>query len=327
LIHYLDCKKKIEKKMKLVERMSIFFCIGLFFILPGVVGPVTAWALFVAPFLEWWAFTQYVVVFWLISGMITLCIRENKELFWNLFGPGVQWYFNIDWISHPKALESSASPRIYCVHPHGLTFFLPIVAFGFLGMRSDVPGHHRKQVRVAVNKWLTIVPGVGWALKMMGCIHASKCSIERALKAGEDVFLFVGGTREVHLSRFGEEHVYVSTRTGFIRLASKCQADVYPVFVFGENDLWDLPTFVTSWLAWITGMLGLRWGSVVIPIGRWYMFVPFSVNARISFGSPLTIPKECNVHEEQARYVKAVQTTFDTYKVGTLCESRELILH
>jgi 2-acylglycerol O-acyltransferase 2 len=137
----------------------------------------------------------------------------------------------------PDGLGGIAGPAVVAVHPHG---FLPVsaaIAFALVGAPGPViPGLARDPL-LAVTSLLFLAPGVRELALWSGCVDASRDVLLELLRAGRVVVLAPGGIRE------GVEHDHDVLRlyfghVGFLSLARRAGARVFPAFASGENRLW-----------------------------------------------------------------------------------------
>ncbi|KAL4973649.1 hypothetical protein BDW66DRAFT_161896 [Aspergillus desertorum] len=128
---------------------------------------------------------------------------------------------------------------------------------------------------------------------------------------GRAITISVGGSREYNISRPGTMGIVIKLRKGFIRLAVETGADLVPVLVFGENDLF-APVQFTRYS--IKGLVAWAWEKavghkVVFSLGRFKMFIPFRRPLHVVVGRPIGVRQqrfdvsEEYVEELQGKYV------------------------
>ncbi|KAL1504353.1 hypothetical protein AB1Y20_010759 [Prymnesium parvum] len=146
---------------------------------------------------------------------------------------------------------------------------------------------------------------------------ATKDVIKRAMAGGESIALLPGGFQEATICKRGADRVYVRKRTGFIKYCLQEGYAIVPAYTFGESDLYS--TFnglmgVRLWLAKrnipAVAMLG-DWRCPLLP----YRDVPLVT----CIGRPLQLPRiaeptSADVEEWHAKYIAALQTTFEENK-------------
>lgn len=73
----------------------------------------------------------------------------------------------------------------------------------------------------------------------LGCIDAESRTISACLGRGTSVLLMVGGAEEAFYARPGSVDLVLKKRKGFVRLALRAGAAIVPMYLFGENELYD----------------------------------------------------------------------------------------
>ncbi|KAL4777237.1 hypothetical protein BDW60DRAFT_202148 [Aspergillus nidulans var. acristatus] len=128
---------------------------------------------------------------------------------------------------------------------------------------------------------------------------------------GKAITISVGGSREYNIARPGTMGIVVKLRKGFIRLAVETGADLVPVLVFGENDLF-APIQFSRYS--IKGLVAWAWEKAVghkvaFSLGRFCMFIPFRRPLHVVVGRPISVRQqrfdvsEEYVEELQGRYI------------------------
>lgn len=205
--------------------------------------------------------------------------------------------------------KGAIRPRIYAVHPHGIT------ANG-LGLAMHDCILRGEQVTVAVSSWLCIFnPLLKWFLNAIGMsvtsVRASDIRIAMARK--QNIAILPGGFEELMLMEDGADVVYVKHRKGFINLAIRHGYDIVPVFLFGESKLFrnriPLPSIVKQ--------LSARWRfPLVFPRGAsCWNFVPYRPpqGLRLVFGSPISTFTDQNVTRIHSEYIKRLRFIYRHY--------------
>lgn len=186
--------------------------------------------------------------------------------------------------------------------------------------------------------WAAISRNFMYAL---GLRSVSRSTIEKLLVRGISPILNPGGVQEVMLQQRGsaDDHVYLSKRTGFVRLALKHNAPIVPIFGLGESKTMSLlrltdPPF----------MLPKKWGSRMArtlrfaPALAWGYFgtpVPKRVPVTIVVGAPLEMPKVPKGQEPSAelvgqqldRFISELKTLFEKHKAAAGYPDSKLIVH
>ncbi len=113
------------------------------------------------------------------------------------------------------------------------------------------------------------VPGLAWIRRHVGAIPASEASAVAALRAGESVLVFPGGSRELYGAA---DRIAWAGRRGFARIAAAAGAPVVPFAIGGADGQHPLRF-----------ALGRR-GSLWLPP------LPLPVALEYHFGAPLPPP-------------------------------------
>lgn len=119
---------------------------------------------------------------------------------------------------------------VIAVHPHGL------LSCGALAGIHFVPG---SQTIFCVAPILYFVPLLGHCLNLIGCIPATRTSMEFALHAGYSLIVIPGGVPELVLTETKDDTEFY-LRFGFLKLAEKFQVPVLSVVVKGETATYNI---------------------------------------------------------------------------------------
>lgn len=216
-------------------------------------------------------------------------------------------------ITAPRSRESH-TPRLYAIHPHGLTSTCAGLALSHCNDQGD---------RVS----LAVAPFLQWcnpAMKiLMNCVGVDliSCSSEHirsTMKARKSVGIVIGGFDEMLRNRDDADIVYLQNRKGFMKYAIQHGYDIIPVYCFGESMLYSnvlsLPERIRDFLAdWKIPML--------LPRGRaWWNAMPRSLHkgVRIVFGDPIRLPKETNpskdlIDKVHNMYIDVITNLYSRY--------------
>uniref|UniRef100_A0A7R9YEL6 Acyltransferase n=1 Tax=Pinguiococcus pyrenoidosus TaxID=172671 RepID=A0A7R9YEL6_9STRA len=204
-------------------------------------------------------------------------------------------------------------PVIIVQMPHG------VIAFG--GICGAVyPGRHKgimPRFPTAVASILTKLPLLKHTMGIFGLIEASKPSLERRLKKGGSFVLYTGGIAELFLCTPEEEKLFLMQRKGFIKLALRSNAEVVPVFLFGNTEV--LHAFKHPVLEQLSRSLQM---SMTWIWGRWGLPVPLQKQIVYCRGSPIGLPHipkptEEDVNKWHAVFCDEVRRLFEEYKGKT----------
>lgn len=200
------------------------------------------------------------------------------------------------------------SSVLFCFVPHG------IFPFGqALALVSSLARQFR-YMRPAVADAIMRVPLVGQFMSALGCVGASKQSIEKAVLAGDSVCLVPGGIAEMFQSSRAEEALVLS-RKGFVALALRHGIPLVPVYVFGNN--------ATLRLGWGSRQMAALSRKLRVALlwayGRGGTLVPFRVPLRYAVGKAICVPQLPHPSPEQIEawhtvFVAAVRTLYEQHK-------------
>lgn len=131
---------------------------------------------------------------------------------------------------------------IVAVHPHG------VLCCGAIAGIHFVPG---SKTVLCVAPILFYVPVMGWLLRVLACIPATKTAMQNALRDGHSLLVVPGGVPEIVLAETGDDTQRFA-RHGILRLQPK--VPVHVVFVRGECStfrMWQGPFLRQRvWLSW-----------------------------------------------------------------------------
>ena len=82
-------------------------------------------------------------------------------------------------------------------------------------------------------------PFLGELATACGLEPVSKRSMLKNMRQGNNLIIVPGGFPEIYLSFPNSESIYIKERKGFIKYALRYGYTLYPVYTFGENDLYD----------------------------------------------------------------------------------------
>lgn len=120
--------------------------------------------------------------------------------------------------------------RVISVCPHGL------LSCGALAGVHFVKG---SETIFCVAPILYFVPLLGHSLNLLGCIPATRKSMENVLVKGYSLIVVPGGVPELVLSETNNDSEFYP-RFGFLKLAKEFKVCVLSVFVNGETNLYNV---------------------------------------------------------------------------------------
>ena len=153
------------------------------------------------------------------------------------------WISNIPWHEwFPCNTLQFNNQCIVAVHPHG------VLCCGAVAGIHLVPG---SKTMLCVAPILFYVPVIGWLLRALACIPATKHIMQTALRSGHSLLVVPGGVPEIVLAETGDDHRRFA-RHGILRLGP--QVPVHVVFVSGECSTFHMlqgPLLdLRVWLSW-----------------------------------------------------------------------------
>ena len=121
------------------------------------------------------------------------------------------------------------SKCLFLFHPHG---------YLATGLYLSICTNPIIQTSVLVGSRMALaVPWGGIIMKYLGVEGANPSNFEKLMLEKKNISLVPGGFEEATLTRYGKNRVFLKNRKGFIKLALKHGYTVYPIYTFGENDL------------------------------------------------------------------------------------------
>ncbi|XP_053187454.1 2-acylglycerol O-acyltransferase 3b [Scomber japonicus] len=219
-------------------------------------------------------------------------------------------------------------------HPHGIMCAGGFACFttescgfveAFPGMRSCL----------AVLAGLFKIPLFRDYIMAAGLYPVSKPSLTHLLSKsgkGNAVVIVIGGAAESLASSPGVHTVVMKQRKGFVRIALEFGADLVPVYLFGENELFRQVIFSD-------GSLGRRLQDLFkkimgfapcLFVGERFGLLPYRSPVTTVVGSPISVPKRVTPTEEEVDhyhklYMEGLSKLFHEHKVSCgLSESHKL---
>lgn len=215
-------------------------------------------------------------------------------------------------------------------HPHG------IISMGaFANFATEATGFS-KMFPGIIPSLLTLtsnfrIPFYRDLIMALGIAAVSRRSCETILSSGEgrSIVIVIGGAAESLNARPGVADLVLRKRLGFIRLAIKQQAELVPVFSFGENDLYDQVdntkgSKIFQYQKKMQSLLGFTMplfharGIFNYDVG----IIPFRHQIATVVGKPIPVPvleegqepTQEQILEVQKQYIDELQSIFDKYK-------------
>ncbi|XP_062289357.1 diacylglycerol O-acyltransferase 2-like [Scomber scombrus] len=219
-------------------------------------------------------------------------------------------------------------------HPHGIMCAGGFACFSTesCGFAEAFPG---MRSCMAVLAGLFKIPLFRDYIMAAGLYPVSKPSLTHLLSKsgkGNAVVIVIGGAAESLASSPGVNTVVMKQRKGFVRMALEFGADLVPVYLFGENELFRQVVFSD-------GSLGRRLQDLFkkimgfapcLFVGERFGWLPYRFPVTTVVGSPISVPKRVTPTEEEVDhyhklYMEGLSKLFHEHKVSCgLSESRKL---
>ncbi|KAL4916755.1 diacylglycerol acyltransferase-domain-containing protein [Aspergillus aurantiobrunneus] len=307
---------------RLAEVLAVSFISNSWFLLP-----IAGYSLLFIPHIRILALLYIVHIKFLSNAHKTIS-RSRSTWFRS------SWLWQLHASYFPIKIYRSAplSPRrkyVFGGHPHG------VACHGLVGaLSADAAGFEQlfpgiKNTMLVKDAMFT-TPFLREYLLFRGQSGVSRDScIQHLTRGGYDlrgmgraITISVGGSREYRIARPGTMGIVIKIRKGFIRLAVETGADLVPVLVFGENDLF-APMDVTSFS--LKGLVAWAWEKAVghkvrFSVGRFNVFCPFRRPLRVVVGRPISVKQqrfdvqEEYVQELQGKYVDELKGIWENWR-------------
>eukprot|EP00039_Didymoeca_costata_P003228 m.66203 g.66203 ORF g.66203 m.66203 type:complete len:444 (-) comp11789_c0_seq2:1115-2446(-) len=236
----------------------------------------------------------------------------NANSLWGL----AHGYLNFR-IIHDGECRDPKATKLFGYHPHSIIPYCCGLTFLHKDWQKIYP-FPVFMVDALIHQIPLMKDGIQW----LNCREVSKQSVRKALKDRMSALLVPGGQAEILYSRSTSTEVHVLRhRKGFIRLAMENNADVVPMFCFGEWELLDnieLPIIQSA----TKKLLGFP--MPFYPFGRLFLPIPRRPphGVTVIIGETIKTPKleggsvkEKDLNHIHGLYFDAVQRMFDKYKI------------
>jgi 1-acyl-sn-glycerol-3-phosphate acyltransferase len=215
-------------------------------------------------------------------------------------------------------LPDKTVPHLYALHPHGLVASsAPIHLMDkHSSIYESLSRHH-----LALHSGLFKVPFLREFLLFIGCVPATKHSMERSIEQGSSVWFSPGGTKEMEFSRdvSSNETWNLKSHTGYLKMAQKYKIPIVPLYSEGEQTLLTyrhhLPWF-DDILSYVSGISSNIY--IILQAGlphnlrRWWA-LGSDLKARATvchIGDPFTIEEGDTIEEAQTKYIAHVTALY-----------------
>ncbi|KAJ2567501.1 diacylglycerol O-acyltransferase 1 [Coemansia sp. RSA 1813] len=226
-------------------------------------------------------------------------------------------YFRVRMVLEQKL--DPAHSYIFGVSPHGILCFTGqvLMASQDSGVDDALEGI---TFHTAALHHVMKVPLFREYLLSIGVISSSRNSIRRCLArgGGHSVGIIIGGAKESLYTNRGNRKLILKNRKGFVREAIMAGAPLVPVFVFGENDIFqqlDHP-LLSRLQRWLQHKM-----KFAIPVfyGRFGFFVPRRTSPVVIFGRPIFVqktqsPSFDDINKVHAAYLDELHRIYNKYR-------------
>ncbi|KAL4778686.1 diacylglycerol acyltransferase-domain-containing protein [Aspergillus varians] len=307
---------------RLAEVLAVIFIANSWFILP-----VAGYSLLLIPHVRVLALLYIINIKFFSNAHKTTGHWRSK---W--FRSSLLWRLHASYFPIKLYRTTPLSPRkkyVFGGHPHGIACNGLVGAFcaDAVGFEELFPGI--KNTMLVKDAFFT-TPLLREYLFLRGQSGVSRDScIQHLTRGGYDlrgmgkaITISVGGSREYRIARPGTMGIVIKIRKGFVRLAVETGANLVPVLVFGENDLFapiDIASFsVKGLIAWVwQKAVGHK---VAFSVGRFSIFCPFQKPLHVVVGRPVEVKQqrfdidEAYVEDLQAKYVDELKAIWANWR-------------
>jgi 2-acylglycerol O-acyltransferase 2 len=209
----------------------------------------------------------------------------------------------------------SESASIFPMVPHGVH---PATVIGAAMIAPRTP-----MVRMVMAQASSTMAAPYWRTfaRQMGSVPASRHEIQRVLDRGDSVTTFMDGIHGMFAGgRGGDvEKLYIENKKGLIRLAMTNGTPLVPCYCFGQTELVRVAADPLGIMESFSRRLRV---SLVVPLGRWFLPVPYRVPLTLAMGRPILVdkipegtkPDPVAVDALHALYLKETEALFERYK-------------
>lgn len=234
---------------------------------------------------------------------------------WFLYGPMCDYilaYHDSTLVREGPAPDPSGK-YVFAMYPHGVYGVCRAFSGGVRAWRALYPGIFARWGSFGAAFFL---PGIREFSLFSGCLDASKPTLERAIRRGENIELLPGGIDEMNLTDGESKDTKLVMRKGFVKLAIENGLDIVPGFCFGEKWIHKtvrLPAFICNFLR------PFRLSGTLLR-GRGPTFMGFlGPSLGFVWGEPIRVKQQKPVEdayldEVHGEVVRAVRGIFDRYK-------------
>lgn len=213
---------------------------------------------------------------------------------------------------------------ICCMPPHGL------FPFGGLLSMFAMPRSIGTYGRGATASFLLGFPIMGQLLQAIGCVDASRQSLESYISKGYPIGVSSGGIAEmfeINASE-GTEVIILKSRGGICKLALRTGTDIVPGYLFGSTKSYSVLYDQFGILQWLSRKLQTPF---LFFYGRYFLPIPYRKPLLSVFGERIHVEKIENPSQEDidkllVKLQDGITTVFDKYKTSFGWKNVKLVI-
>lgn len=209
--------------------------------------------------------------------------------------------------------------NMFCYHPHGIfAISMQNIAFSFESPLSQL----KYKINILISEILLYFNQLLLFLKFIygdNVNSVKKNIMTKLMSKSKNIMLLPGGFEEASLSYPGIHNIFIKKRLGFIKLALLNGYTIYPIYCFGENDLYynlfyyTIPNKFKFWLNYYKIPCVLPFGNFFLP--------RYNVDLLVVVGKKIKCPifEESHISEEllleyQTLYINEIKRIFIKYR-------------
>lgn len=204
---------------------------------------------------------------------------------------------------------------LVAMHPHGQFLIGPLLVFGADAMKRDSPWNGIYTAAADVVFQVPVFREL--VLSVLGR-SASLRMIDALLDAGHTVNIFPGGIHEQLATDPHQERCYFAPKLGFVREAIKHGVPLQPIYIFGENQQFDVPSWARGLSAAMKRATGAGVPICVPRFGQRRQPLLVQPGRPVEVGPPDASPSEERVRRVFRRYCTELLRLFDEHKDAAL---------
>lgn len=222
--------------MLLTQSLTLFVCVPVGMV--AVFGCSRLWSLFAGLLVAY-------LPSYLDGSHLAVSARDGSR-FWPALAMWAGWrrivaYFPAS-VCVPGGFDFAATASrggqfVFAMHPHGtLSVDHSLVFTDSVGFMSTVAPLPRRDLGASV---IFLIPGLRELCLWLGVVDAGASTAHKVLSQGFSMQLYPGGIQEQLACNSTSPCVVAKDRGGFIKLALAYDVPIVPIYVFGEDKLYD----------------------------------------------------------------------------------------